>query len=315
MCVGADGRVVSCRFGYAIRNISPYEGDVYVEGESELYEFVLTGNGDDADRPCDGIMDDNGDGVVDEKDGLFVTCVSVTDAAENTVMILSLDLLKGYNTIIDSVRKAIVERVAAEGGAITADQIVISGSHTHSAPCTDNLSEVYLTKIRNQMTEAAVAAYLDRAPATIRRGSVDTMAATKEKYGTSYKMNFLRHYLVTATAESKPYLFGGAKTDTKYYIVGPNFGKTPTIGAAVSAFGTYDYGTMYTAGKYLVERIEHTEDADHTMGLLTFEFESGDRSELRVPENEFGILVVGDSGELTFQGTRYLGFARKRDNF
>jgi hypothetical protein len=48
---------------------------------------------------------------------------------------------------------------------------------------------------------------------------------------------------------------------------------------------------------------------------VTFEFESGDRSELRVPENEFGILVVGDSGDLTFQGTRYLGFARKRDNF
>ena len=48
---------------------------------------------------------------------------------------------------------------------------------------------------------------------------------------------------------------------------------------------------------------------------VTFEFESGDRSELRVPENEIGILVVGDSGELTFQGTRYLGFERKRDNF
>ena len=48
---------------------------------------------------------------------------------------------------------------------------------------------------------------------------------------------------------------------------------------------------------------------------VTFEFESGDRSELRVPENEFGILVVGDSGELTFQGTRYLSFERKRDIF
>ena len=48
---------------------------------------------------------------------------------------------------------------------------------------------------------------------------------------------------------------------------------------------------------------------------VTFEFESGDRAELCVPEGEFGILVVGDSGELTLQGTRYLGFARKRDNF
>jgi hypothetical protein len=48
---------------------------------------------------------------------------------------------------------------------------------------------------------------------------------------------------------------------------------------------------------------------------VTFEFDSGDRAELCVPEGEFGILVVGDSGELTLQGTRYLGFARKRDNF
>ncbi len=48
---------------------------------------------------------------------------------------------------------------------------------------------------------------------------------------------------------------------------------------------------------------------------VTFEFDSGDRAELHVPQNEFGILVVGDCGDLTFQGTRYLSFVRKRDNF
>lgn len=48
---------------------------------------------------------------------------------------------------------------------------------------------------------------------------------------------------------------------------------------------------------------------------VTFEFDSGDRAELRVPYNEFGILVVGDRGDLTLQGTRYISFERKRDSF
>lgn len=44
---------------------------------------------------------------------------------------------------------------------------------------------------------------------------------------------------------------------------------------------------------------------------VTFEVESGDRMELRVHRNEYGLLAVGDQGKLTFQGTRYLGFERK----
>ena len=45
---------------------------------------------------------------------------------------------------------------------------------------------------------------------------------------------------------------------------------------------------------------------------VTFEVQSGDRMELRVPRGEFGLLVEGDEGVLSFQGTRYLGFERKR---
>ncbi len=44
---------------------------------------------------------------------------------------------------------------------------------------------------------------------------------------------------------------------------------------------------------------------------VTFQFESGDRMELRVPGHEYGLLVEGDVGKLTFQGTRYLCFERK----
>ena len=43
---------------------------------------------------------------------------------------------------------------------------------------------------------------------------------------------------------------------------------------------------------------------------VTFEVESVDRMELKVSRSEYGMLVIGDSGRVSFQGTRYLGFER-----
>ena len=43
---------------------------------------------------------------------------------------------------------------------------------------------------------------------------------------------------------------------------------------------------------------------------VTFQVESGDRMELSVSGMEYGELAEGDSGKLTFQGTRYLDFER-----
>lgn len=48
-----------------------------------------------------------------------------------------------------------------------------------------------------------------------------------------------------------------------------------------------------------------------TRYYVTFQVESGDRIELQVDGVEYGILVEGDRGKLSFQGTRYLGFVRK----
>ena len=48
-----------------------------------------------------------------------------------------------------------------------------------------------------------------------------------------------------------------------------------------------------------------------TSYYVTFQVESGDRMELHVAGTEYGLLVEGDSGKLTFQGTRYLGFERQ----
>lgn len=55
----------------------------------------------------------------------------------------------------------------------------------------------------------------------------------------------------------------------------------------------------------------HVHSTSSTWYYVTFEFESGDRQEFSVMGREYGLLSEGDSGKLTFQGTRYLSFERE----
>lgn len=50
----------------------------------------------------------------------------------------------------------------------------------------------------------------------------------------------------------------------------------------------------------------------NTNYYVTFEFHDGARIELTVKGAEYGLLVEGDSGVLSHQGTRYKGFRRSR---
>ena len=52
-------------------------------------------------------------------------------------------------------------------------------------------------------------------------------------------------------------------------------------------------------------------DHSRTDYYATFQFESGDRMELKIPRDRFGYLVEGDRGKLHFQGTRFLDFQRQ----
>ena len=47
-----------------------------------------------------------------------------------------------------------------------------------------------------------------------------------------------------------------------------------------------------------------------TAYYATFQVESGDRMEFHIKGSEYGMLAEGDTGKLSFQGTRYLGFER-----
>ncbi len=65
--------------------------------------------------------------------------------------------------------------------------------------------------------------------------------------------------------------------------------------------------------KVVTKRTHHSH-SKNTVGFnyyyVTFEVESTDRFELSVPSSEFGYLVEGDEGFLTFQGNMFLEFKR-----
>jgi uncharacterized membrane protein YraQ (UPF0718 family) len=56
----------------------------------------------------------------------------------------------------------------------------------------------------------------------------------------------------------------------------------------------------------------HHHSSSTTYYYATFEVQSGDRVEFSVSDREYGMLAEGDTGKLTFQGTRYKGFERVR---
>lgn len=56
---------------------------------------------------------------------------------------------------------------------------------------------------------------------------------------------------------------------------------------------------------------DHHHHHTSTSYYATFQVESGDRMEFLISGQEYGLLMEGDRGNLSFQGTRYLGFARQ----
>lgn len=73
--------------------------------------------------------------------------------------------------------------------------------------------------------------------------------------------------------------------------------------------------TARIVGKRTHVSQHHHDDNMHThfstTYYVTFQVESGDRMEFCVKGEEYGLLVEGDCGNLTFQGTRYLSFRQQ----
>lgn len=91
--------------------------------------------------------------------------------------------------------------------------------------------------------------------------------------------------------------------------------------SAVKGFSKWSYNNsqpeLSVFSKVISKRTNVSGSASNNNGsiytkyFVTFEVESGDRMELQVKGEEYGLLAENDTGKLTFQGTRYLGFKRE----
>ena len=50
--------------------------------------------------------------------------------------------------------------------------------------------------------------------------------------------------------------------------------------------------------------------SNSTTYYVSFEFTNGERIEFNVPGREYGVMAEGDSGTLSFQGSRFIRFER-----
>ena len=86
--------------------------------------------------------------------------------------------------------------------------------------------------------------------------------------------------------------------------------------AIIQGIRTWNYNNqqpkLNVIAKVVSKRTEHSrsENSSSTWYYATFEVESSDRIEMGISGDEYGMLAEGDVGELTFQGSRYLGFKR-----
>lgn len=95
-----------------------------------------------------------------------------------------------------------------------------------------------------------------------------------------------------------------------------------TMIKGIAEWGKNNRSPRLSVDAVIVDKRSHTTHHHHDHGghhhttrsttyYVTFEVQSGDRMELRVPCDEYGLLVSGDVGVLSFQGTRYLAFERR----
>ncbi len=164
------------------------------------------------------VTDVNGDGMNGQGDGIYTTATSVTDNQGNTVLFLTLDAIAGYD-VLSMIDDEIVDGVYEKTGIVLSKNcIYLNGSHTHTGidpsriyDSTDAPLVAYWKYYKQQIINAAVAAYENRTPATMSKGQIDASEASK------LQMNFIRHYNTVIMAND-------VNEKSVTVIGGPNFG-------------------------------------------------------------------------------------------
>ena len=115
-------------------------------------------------------------------DPLTANCIAITDEADSTVLVFSMDLGNMSMPLI-ALRKDV-----AEATGLPVERVMFCATHTHSAPALALSMPVigrYCEKLRRCLVECAVAAMADRREAALSVGSIRTR-----------NMNFVRRYVL-----------------------------------------------------------------------------------------------------------------------
>ena len=187
----------------------------------------LQGNSHTDVRLNTGNQDDNGDGIVDDNDGIFATAIAITapgDELSETVILMSTDFICANATATAAVRKDLFEKYG-----ITGDRVMIDGSHSHHAPGfsttvdKDAYEVVYYLQaawgryLRTQLTQAAELAIADRAEATMSRGTIEAEEALCAQGEVGDYLNELR----AENAKNDPAKYGDVEFVTELAKTAP----------------------------------------------------------------------------------------------
>ncbi len=253
--------------GYAKTDINPWvdEND-HTKG---IARIPLAGYSTPYRRLAAGRLDDNGDGKVDDNDGLFATCVAVKDEDGKLLLFISYDFINAEDTTVSKVRTQIMDALGDQYD-ITPEQIMISASHSHYSPYLDysraahvtngriseetrKAVEDYRTYLYKQMTLAATNAVED-----LKEVSEISKSTTDASDATGYYMNTVRHYTMTAQSGNSE----------RIYYAGDNFGGF--------IYASESYGSTHpTMAGYKVTSVKQVTEANDQMHLLKFSFDDG----------------------------------------
>lgn len=265
------------------------EGNYIIDANGNYKDCIpLAGYGNTQTRPALDRLDDNGNNVLDDGDGLFATCTAVTDTKGATMFFITMDVISPAGNAVKHLRSKIVSAIRAAGGELYADQIMISGSHSHTGPDLYTLSIAkedtnpkraqYYNYILSQITNAAVTAYTSRKDAVMTKTTIDASAAVSAKYGAPAQMSAIRHFAMEGELQ---YIKGTtviSKNENANMVCGANFGK----------YHSYEYTqnnnpwteTLAQDGQYKyimsVTGQAPVATADNTMDLLKFEVAGSD---------------------------------------
>ena len=197
----------------------------------------MSGYSSNASRLSTGGMDDTGDDKIDEKDGLFATCIAMTDQYGKSVIYYGIDIINPTSTWSNPAKKAILAALEEVGYTLDSGDLYLSVSHTHNGPdltygisfSEDKLAgdpvaqrnKIYREWVFALLAQMAVDAMQDREEVTLTKGSVDVsdaiLAMNPNATANQQRLNYVRHY---KSIKSGSVVYGGS-----------NFGYTNTTSA------------------------------------------------------------------------------------